>query len=132
MQAATTRAPEPATTQASGLYPPSQPAKSEGSRKIPAPSMELAMSATRLQRPMVRTKSVRAGPDCGAESKRCPSLRRAGLGRPALGDLGQQVRAAGGLEVGVALAPVVVDRKGLEVVFVLDQQRDRLARALGC
>src|SRR5262245_17597131 len=126
MHAATTSAPDPAMTQLSGLYPPSPPASMAGSRKIPAPSMELAMSATRLHRPIVRTRSGFSKPDFAAAVKPRPSFRRAHIRRPAFDDFAQHIGAVGRFEVRIALSRVIVDGHGSKIVFVLDQQRDRL------
>src|SRR5580765_6174493 len=86
---------------------------------MPAPRLELAMRATRLHRPTVRTSS-------GA----C-ELTLLGNCRSAMsGDFAQNVGGVQRLEMGIALAAVIVDFQSLVIVIVFEEQSNRLSGIL--
>src|ERR1700740_2701857 len=65
-----THIPAPAATTAQILHGPINAATVEGNPKTPLPTIEFTTSATRLQRPMARSSSLR-GASSGADSIAC-------------------------------------------------------------
>src|SRR6187397_3044369 len=87
---------------------------------MPAPRMELAMRATRLHRPTVRTSSG------GSELTLLRNCRSA-MSRY----FAQNVGGVQRLEMRIALAAVIVDFQGLVIVIVFKEQPDRLSGIFG-
>src|SRR5262245_26186881 len=82
---------------------------------MPAPRMELAMRATRLHRPTVRTSS-------GGSALTLFGQRRCAMP----GDIPEDVGGMQRFQVRVALAAVIIDPEGLVVLVVFKQQSNGL------
>src|SRR5436305_5311365 len=140
MQAATIKMPRPASRQLRGLQPPNRAARTAGNPKMPAPRMELTISAVKLQRPITLTRTTGELTDTsGAAATSVSGKYNSGFSlhwsvfgqghrrRFHCRDFCQYIRLGGdAFKMRITFASVIIDTHRLEIILIVEEQLDRL------